>query len=267
MVQPPQAGGNEAQVVQGKSQAQRQDTVSLNRTDSGAGTFHAIMDDKSALNDVAKIIQKVDTTMGLIGRNLDSMKADLSTIVKNFPPFPPGDAERVRLLKSYSSLRQQIDAMTIPRPPEDAGFKKIMADPSVTPDAGGISVTIGKSDATVTVAPQEVHSGPTGLNIPALSDSPPREATDGEVKQALAGLDTAKATLQQRQAGLAADAGVIGTRINDAPMFKRIFADSDLNVGLGIAQGKETGKNTDYSALATYGISGKSTQQIQSALI
>ena len=71
------------------------------------------------------------------------MKARLLRIVKNFPPFPPGSEERVKILRSFNLFRKQIDQLTIPPVVRDA--MKIMADPALVSEAGDWDFTIGDS--------------------------------------------------------------------------------------------------------------------------
>lgn len=42
------------------------------------------------------------------------MRDNLNTIVKNYPPFPPGSEEREHLLNLVTGLRKQIEAVTFP---------------------------------------------------------------------------------------------------------------------------------------------------------
>lgn len=156
-----------------------------------------------ALNDtlttVATNIKVVDKTMGVIGKHLQEMKSQLEIITKTYPPYPPGDPERVKMLRNYMGLRQLIDQLTIP---PDEGARKIMADPATTPGAGDWEVVVDESGSRVVMRSREVHTGPTGLDVPALADT----ATDADVYTAIAGVDAAQKTLDQRHAGLVGDA-------------------------------------------------------------
>jgi len=154
------------------------DLTTFNKAGTVLPRFDKMQSDKFARNEVANSIKSADTTMGEIGKKLDSMKADLEVIVKNFPPFPPGSNERIKFLRNFNSLRQQIDAMTMPRPYETA---------------------------TIAIKVQGLNTGPTGLNIPALADSPPA-ATDHQIYQAITNLAAARKTLDQSRTGLAGEA-------------------------------------------------------------
>jgi hypothetical protein len=243
----------------GKTSPVGRDSVNVASGNIGKELFQSIQTDKTTLNSLAKTIQKVDTAMVTIGRHIDQMKSDISAIVKNFPPFAPGSEERLKLLKSFNSLRQQIDALTIPRPPEDGDYRKIMADPSAFPEAGGVTVTLSSSEISITLAPREVHTGPGGLDIPTLPDTAPNDATDAQIYKAINNLDTARATLGNKQTGLAEEAAVIVKQYNAEPIFKKINSDLDLQVGSKIANDMKTGKLPELADLAFSGISGKSS--------
>jgi flagellin-like hook-associated protein FlgL len=164
--------------------------------------FNRLQAINSGLNMVAMNIRVADTTMGTIGDYLDNMESQLDMIIKNYPPFPPGSSERADFLKGFNGLRKQIDQLTLPR---EEGAKKIMADPSVFPGAGDWEIIVGENSAGKTIHSRQVHTGPTGLNIPEL----PEEATDSEIAEAIANLRTAKITLEQKRAGLGFDAAGI----------------------------------------------------------
>jgi hypothetical protein len=81
------------------------------------------------------------------------MKADLSKIIKNFPPFPTDSIERRDLLMNYNGLQKEILKMTVPAPPVPA-YEKVhllwqdlvpggdgkIATPDVTPQASDTQV-------------------------------------------------------------------------------------------------------------------------------
>lgn len=165
--------------------------------------FQRVNDD---LNVVATSVRNADTAMGTINTYVEQMKTQLDAIVKNYPPYPPGSQERVKFLRMFNGLRAQIDVLSAPT--DDKGGQQIMANPSVA--AGDWTVPIGQDGTSVTIRKQEVHTGPTGLGIPTLTDT----ATDADIAAARANLDVAQATLANRRAGLGTDASAI-TRSQD----------------------------------------------------
>jgi hypothetical protein len=99
---------------------------------------------------VATAIGKTDRAAEAVGQKIDAVKAPLLKIVKNYPPFSPEDKERVKLLMSYSSLRKEIDALTLPPPPEVVKARKAEELPPplhATADDSQIADHIAKLDA------------------------------------------------------------------------------------------------------------------------
>jgi hypothetical protein len=146
----------------------------------------------TSLQKAATSIRVADAAMKTIGNYIGRMKEQLDAIiVKNYPPFPPDSEERIKILRSYSAFRREIDALTIP--PIDDGAAMIMADRGVVPHPGN-------QDALIPSRP--VHAGPGGLDIPVLADT----AGDAEVSAARKSLDAAQAKLVERRAALRNDA-------------------------------------------------------------
>jgi hypothetical protein len=154
----------------------------------------------SKMNLVAATVRGADKAMHKIENQIDQMKAQLLEHVKHYPPFGKGSAERVKLMKLFSTLRKQIDQLTIPA--DNYGAMKIMSDPSRTRDAGDWEIDVAdNSGHQVTLHSQQVHSGPAGLNIPEL----PGEPSDEDLHGAIVNLESAKTILSQRQDKLASD--------------------------------------------------------------
>jgi len=167
-------------------------------------TFGALQAVNASLNEVAANINVADRAMASIAGLIGGMKEALQGIVKNFPPFPLGSPERAEFLRSFSALRKQIEQLTFP--PQHDGASKILADPAVSGENGDWQVPVANGKP-LTIRREEVHVGPRGLDIPDLLGS----ASDEEVAAALKKLDSAAATLAERQAGLAADAAGVMT--------------------------------------------------------
>ena len=47
---------------------------------------------------------------------LAEIKDELTTFVKNYPPFPPGSEERVQALKNFAGFRKEIDKFPYRQP-------------------------------------------------------------------------------------------------------------------------------------------------------
>lgn len=101
-------------------------------------------------NSTAAAIRESDKAAQELGQKLDNLKKPLETIVKNFPPFAPQDKERVRLLRSYNSLRKEIDQLTLPPPPSVVEARKQVVFPEplgMNPDDSQIADHVDKLDA------------------------------------------------------------------------------------------------------------------------
>lgn len=87
---------------------------------------------KTELSSFAVLWQAKDQALGRVqdiaaqrrvlaraGEITAGIERQIEALVKNYPPFPPGSEERLSYLRSISSLRQQLDALTLP-PATDA---------------------------------------------------------------------------------------------------------------------------------------------------
>jgi hypothetical protein len=139
--------------------------------------------------------------MEAIGKTIDQMQSTLESIFANTPPPPVGDEERTKLIQAYGEMRTQIDQFSNPT---DEGAKKIMSDPAI----GGMddwTILVGPNGMIRTIRKEEVHTGPTGLNIPELTDT----STDAEIQDALTRLESAATTLGARKRNLEMDSVAI----------------------------------------------------------
>jgi flagellin-like hook-associated protein FlgL len=167
----------------------------------------------AGLESVAISIRGADKAMEAIEEHIDQM---IET-VKLFPPYPEGDnsEERIRMLRSFNGIRQLIDQLTIP-PNDDLG-QTIMSDPATNPEVpDSWPVIVNEQGDIKTIERQEVHTGPTGINIPERTEADITE--NGQVggplsRQKLddiaANLENAKAILRQRRDALGSDAAAI----------------------------------------------------------
>lgn len=100
------------------------DTVLISAAKSvQGGRFQQLEDGLSDRRNVAALIRQTDTKLEAIITHVDAMKANLAKIVKNYPPFSIDSKERMEILRSFISLRKEIDSMTIPAPPPQPGVQ------------------------------------------------------------------------------------------------------------------------------------------------
>ncbi|MEI6207394.1 MAG: hypothetical protein WCP20_11460 [Desulfuromonadales bacterium] len=116
-------------------------------------------------------------TSKAVEEQMESMKQKMDEIVNSYPPFLRGSEKRQQYLMSISSIRQQIEAMTIP------------PDKLINQASGN-----------------EVNKMWTSLfrnvDIPALSSNGPNEATDAQIKAASAAVGAMQSDLSGRRAAL-----------------------------------------------------------------
>lgn len=143
------------------------DQISLSGTHEPQ--FQRLQSGNDRRNAAAAGIRSTDRSLAQLGQKIDGLKAPLQAIVKNFPPFSPEDKARVKLLMSYSSLRKEIDQLTVPAPPEVVRARRAQA------------------------LPAPLHS----------------DASDSQIADHVADLDAAGAALEGMRAGLAADTAAL----------------------------------------------------------
>jgi hypothetical protein len=132
-------------------------------------------------NGIASQVRRDNQQLAVMGSVLGQMKNELYQIVKVYPPYPPGDSERIRFLRSFSGLRAEIDHLTIPPPGKWDG--------TLQEQSGGA----GLAAATARQPAQ------TGFAIPRLSE----QAGDQEVRTAFEKTAQAIATVVARQQRMA----------------------------------------------------------------
>jgi hypothetical protein len=195
----------------------------------------------SSLNSVAKSIRLTDSAMETIETYIDQMKAQLLKIVKNYPPFPPGSEERIKMLKSFNSFRRQIDQLTVP--PVDEGAMKIMADPARASGTGELQVSVGDQGPQMTIHRHQIHTGPLGLDIPKLPEGVDDQGIDASIRN----LDHAKQTLRQRRGDLAKEvAGFINSGEFDSDATSEAVAEqksAELKDALMVVPGRNLSLN------------------------
>lgn len=90
------------------------------------------------LNEKAGHIRSLDAGLQRVKGHVRKMTDDIQAFKKNFPPFPTGSEERVRLLNSFSAIRKQIARLTLP--PEAA--EKAVSEQTALPEASKMSFTV-----------------------------------------------------------------------------------------------------------------------------
>jgi hypothetical protein len=87
------------------------------------------------------------------------MKAQVTAITKQFPPFATDSDERIRYLNSFSSLRKQVEALTFPSEPEAVGAWNQVQFPAKDMNLGIPSLD------PITASDQEVFQAEADLEL------------------------------------------------------------------------------------------------------
>ncbi len=152
-----------------------------------------------------------DHAMEAIEERLQQAKADLSEIHKMFPPYPQGSQERADFLKSFKSLRMQIDKLIFP-PESDTAAHFL----------GGIPADATQSE----IGQFPVNSGPGGLGLLEL-DKPVDEFEDVELPVIIKDLERASGVLYERRMSLEAS---VGRMFNQEPGEEVVFAKMSIEI-------------------------------------
>jgi hypothetical protein len=79
----------------------------------GHSSFASILEAKARVAELAKTIRAADQVMGQADALLHQMQHQL-LMVKNYPPFPPGNEDRLNFIKSIEGLRKEFEALSVP---------------------------------------------------------------------------------------------------------------------------------------------------------
>ena len=151
------------------------------------------------------------------------------------------------MLRSFNGIRRLIDQLTIP-PRDDLG-QAIMAAPSTSDVPAAWPVIVNDRGDVKNIRRQEVHTGPSGLDIPELTEA---DLTEGgqaggplsrqKLDDIAANLENAKAVLRQRRDALGSDAAAIArskTSNAEAAAFHKAYAEkmeaADVNEAAALA--------------------------------
>ena len=95
------------------------DTVHLDTTVTSRNldTVRAIEQMHARLNQLVKSVRETNEAINSASGQLEQMKGNLQTVLKNFPPFSVDSKERQGILMGYVSLRKELLSLTLPPPP------------------------------------------------------------------------------------------------------------------------------------------------------
>lgn len=92
-------------------------TIQLDISKSTLDTLQKVGSVSDLLVTTAQNIRKTDESLSAGAELVAQMRVNLGKIVKQYPPFPPDDRNRMEILMSYSGLQKQITSLMVPPPP------------------------------------------------------------------------------------------------------------------------------------------------------
>lgn len=143
--------------------------------------FIALANAKDEALRVAQSVRQADRGLGQVGELLQGMRQEAETLLKIYPPYPPGSERRVEYLNSINGLRQQLEAMTFPTPEEGESFvfyPRELDLPSLDPitaddgDVADFVTAIGSAQVRVFELGTELKALVEGLPGHAIPDMP-----------------------------------------------------------------------------------------------
>jgi hypothetical protein len=80
-------------------------------------TVKAIEQMHTKMNQLISGVRETNEQLAKAAEQVSAMQANLSAIIKNYPPFNLDSKDRQDLLMSYASIRQELVKMMVPPPP------------------------------------------------------------------------------------------------------------------------------------------------------
>jgi hypothetical protein len=175
------------------------DAVDAVKAQFSVFSTHPLQQFNTEFNSVVKSIRIADQAMAEIGANIEQMESEVQMFVKQYPPYPPGNEERLQILNRFAALRKQIDRLTFP---PDPFAQKIIGDSGSGDKAQAWDISFGDRTLAGAIRRQPMHTGSEGINLPEM----PVDASDQDIADLQAALRRAWETVAERRGHLADDA-------------------------------------------------------------
>jgi len=169
--------------------------------------LNKLQNSKSQYHGLAHQIRELNQTMEAIDVNLEKMRKNLESIIKIYPPYPPGSAERVESLRQFSALRKMIDQLAPAQ--DDHTLDNFLAQPKTRSLMGKGEVGAGDFKRHSISDANPVPPGTGDLDIPELS----LESSDQDIHSALNQTLAAQRSMAARRDAFAAAANLIISQI------------------------------------------------------
>ena len=185
--------------------ANRSKNTSRLAPDNDHATINRLDSQNTDRNHYARQIRAFDQKMDKINTQIKSMKKELSVIVKNYPPFPPGSEERISRLSRFNSFRKQIEQLSVPPTPEGNDNDTTTgspASPHVGIEQGSLVIEAAEGDGYIlSIRRTNAKAVRVEVKLPELS----KDASDAQVQTSLNDLEKASATIQAQRESVKLD--------------------------------------------------------------
>lgn len=160
------------------------------RVQAGNSSFPVLASRKDDAVQAAKSVRDADKAIAQADNLLNEMRQRVQ-VVKNYPPFPPGNSERVAFINSIEGLRKQLEALAVPPVERDYApvFYPKESDFPVL-DAYSSDAQVQAFGKAVEVVQQRVNAGRAELRIQAdtlgssMGAGLPKPPSDDQAAQA-----------------------------------------------------------------------------------
>lgn len=146
-------------------------------------------------HDIAQQIRNTQETISAIDTNLAKMQSALESVVKIYPPYPPGSSERIDALRQFSAIRNMIDQLASPPTNKSAKFAHLEKESVNKP---------------LSIDHYHMHAGKGGLDIPDLDSN----SSDQQIRSTIEKIAAAHKTVGSRQQAFVSYANGLIAQIN-----------------------------------------------------
>lgn len=150
---------------------------------SASPQYTAISGDREVQGQQAARIREAQANLGGIQERLAEIKKTLVQIVKQFPPYPVGNPQRVEMMNLVQGLRKELDALTVPAPYRFPSQQQSVEADKLAQGQLPVPVAVVKSD----------------LPLPAFD---PQTTTDEEIVTALEQIEKLQKRVEQAEQGM-----------------------------------------------------------------
>jgi len=151
-------------------------------------------------NQIARNVRGLDQSFKKISGQLQEMKRELTTLIKQYPPYPPGSEVRAETLERVNSLRRQIEQLDFPKSREQDA-SSVKTDISYATNLGTQKGTLVlepiAGDGYMLSIRQVVNNteNKSEINLPEI----PLDADDEKIAAFMKKINAVESTIKQKK--------------------------------------------------------------------